>query len=107
MDKNRANQEVQAFAEALQKWAEEEPKREQKQLFLKWLLSRFESRGFEGPKVDKYVIKRADIEDIKITEAVMRAMESYNPDLLMNSSAQGGNIWPKAYGNIWPKAYST
>ena len=107
MDNNRANREIQAFAEAIQEWAEEGPKREQKQQFLKWLLSRCESRGFEGPSEYKYVSKRTGIEDIKIKEAVMRAMESYNPDLLMYSSVRGSNVWPKAYSNIWPKAYST
>jgi len=108
MDNNRANREVQAFAEAVQEWAEEEPKREQKQLFLKWLLSRCESRGFKGPEEeDKYVIKRTDIEDIKIKEAVMRVMAGYNPDLHTSGRVRGGPIWPKAYSNIWPKAYST
>ena len=108
MDNNRVNQEVQTFAEAIQKWAEEEPKREQKQLLLKWLLSRCGSRGFKGPEeVDKDAIKRTGIEDIKIKDAVMRAMAGYNPDLPTKSGLRGGPIWPKAYTPIWPKAYST
>ncbi len=108
MDNNRANREVQTFAEAVQKWAEEEPKREQKQLLLKWFLSRCESHGSKGPEEeDKDVIKRTDIEDIKIKEAVMRAMAGYNPDLPTSGGVRGCPIWPKAYTPIWPKAYST
>lgn len=113
--KKKPSIEVQAFANALQKWAEEEPKREQKQLLLKWLLSRCESRGFRGPcksrgskgskEEDKYVIKRIDIEDTKIKEAVMRAMAGYNPDLPTSGWIRGGPIWPRAYGDIWPRAY--
>lgn len=113
--KKKSSSEVQAFAKALQKWAEEGPKRKQKQLLLKWLLTRCESRGFEGPcklrrpkgpeEEDKYVVKRTDIEDVKIKEAVMRAMAGYNPDLPTSGWVRGGPIWPKAYGNIWPKAY--
>jgi len=117
MDNNRANREVQAFAEAVQEWAEEEPKREQKQLFLKWLLSRCESRGFKGacksrgskgPKEEnKYVIKRIDIEDTKIKEAVMRAMADYNPDLPTSGWIRGGPIWPRGYGDFWARGYGS
>jgi hypothetical protein len=112
--KKKPSGEVQAFAKSLQKWAEDGPKQNQKRLLLKWLLSRCESRGFKGThksrgskgvkEEDKYVIKRTDIEDIKIEEAVMRAMAGYNPDLPTSGWVRGGPIWPKAYGNIWPKA---
>jgi len=113
MDNNRANREVQAFAEALQKWAEEEPKREQKELLLKWLLSRCESRGFKsreskGPEEeDKYVIKRIDITEIEIKEAVMRAMAGYNPALSTSGWVRGGPIWPRGYGDFWPRGYGS
>ena len=92
----------------------EGPKGQQKQLLLKWLLSRCESRAFKGPsksrrsqgsEEDKYVIRRINIEDIKIKDAVMRAMADYNPDLPTSGWVRGGPIWPKAYGDIWPKAY--
>jgi len=115
--KKKPNPKVKAFANALQEWVEEGPKGEQKQKqrLLKWLLSRCESRGFKGPfksrgskgskGEDKYVIKRIDIEDIKIKEAVMRAMAGYNPDLPTSGWIRGGPIWPRAYGDIWPRAY--
>jgi hypothetical protein len=113
--KKKPSPEVRKFASALEKWAAEGSKREQKQRLLKWLLSRCESRGFKGPyksrgskaskEENKYVIKRIDIEDTKIKEAVMSAMADYNPDLPTSGWVRGGPIWPKAYGNIWPKAY--
>jgi len=109
--------EVAEFANALQEWAEEGTTQEQKQrqTLLKWLLSRTESggykdysksRGSKDPKEeDKDVAKRTNIEDVRIKEAVMRAMASYKSDLPTSSLAAGGSIWPKAYGYIWPKAY--
>ena len=112
--RRRPSPEVQAFANALEEWAAEGPKGQQKQLLLKWLLSRCESRAFKGPsksrrsqgsEEDKYVIRRINIEDIKIKDAVMRAMADYNPDLPTSGWVRGGPIWPKAYGDIWPRAY--
>jgi hypothetical protein len=114
---NKPSLELTEFANALQDWAAQGPAQEQRQreTLLKWLLSRCESRGFRGPcksrgskgpeEEDKYVIKRIDIEDIKIKEAVMRAMADYNPDLPTSGWIRGGPIWPKAYGDIWPRAY--
>ena len=111
--------EVEAFANALQKWAEKEPDaldeldREQKKRLLRWLLSRCESRGFKTSESkpvgeeDKYVIKRTDITDVKVKEAVMRAMKGYNPSLPTSGWVRGGPYWPKAYGEFWPKAYSS
>ena len=76
---------------------------------MKWLLSRCESRAFTGPskssrskgprEEDKYMIKRIDIDDIKIDETVMRAMAGYNPDLPTTGWIRGGPIWPRAYGS--------
>ena len=111
---NKPNPELTEFANALQEWAAKGPAQEQRQreTLLKWLLSRCESRGFKargskGSKEEdnKYVIKRIDIEDIKIQEAVMRAMAGYNPDLPTSGWIRGGPIWPRAYGDIWPRAY--
>jgi hypothetical protein len=114
-EEKKPNPEVQAFANELEEWAAKGIESQKKQLLLKWLLSRCESRGFKGPckssgskgpeEEDKYVIKRTDIEDIKIKDAVMRAMAGYNPDLPTSGWIRGGPIWPKAYGDIWPKAY--
>jgi hypothetical protein len=111
--KKKPSPEVQAFAEALQKWAAEGPDREQKQRLLKWLLSRCESRGFKSreskrPKEeDKYVIERKDITKIEIDKAVMRAMASYNPDLPTSGWVRGGPIWPRGYGDFWPRGYGS
>ena len=111
----KPNPEVKEFAEALKKWAEEEPNREQKERLLRWLLSRCESRGFTGPtkpsgskdpeEPDKYVIERIDISKIKIDKAVERAMKGYNPDLPTSGWVRGGPIWPRAYGDMWPRSY--
>jgi len=115
--KKKPNPEVKKFAKALEKWATEGSKGEQKkkERLLKWLLSRCESRGFKGPckprsskrsgEENKYVIKRINIEDTKIEEAVMHAMADYNPDLPTSGWIRGGPIWPRAYGDIWPRAY--
>lgn len=117
--KKKPSPEVKAFANALQEWGAEGPKREQKQKqrLLKWLLSRCESRGFKGacksrgskgPKEEnKYVIKRIDIEDTKIKEAVMRAMADYNPDLPTSGWVRGGPIWPRGYGDFWARGYGS
>lgn len=106
--KKKSSREVQAFANALQEWASQGHPREQKQreTLLKWLLSRCESHRFEGSK-GKYVIKRTDIKDINIKDAVKDALVGYNPDLPTSGWVRGGPIWPKAYGNIWPKAYGS
>ena len=109
----KTSPEVKEFANALNEWAAGRPDRE---LLLRWLLSRCESRGFKGPcrpsepespEKDKYVIERRNIRDIDIPEAVMRAMVGYNPDLPTSGWVRGGPIWPKAYGDIWPKAYGS
>lgn len=97
--------EVTQFAKALEEWAAEGPDREQRQRLLKWLLSRCGSHRFEGSK-GKYVIERTDIEDVKIKEAVKRAMAGYNPDLPTTGWVRGGPIWPKGYGDFWPKGYA-
>ena len=106
--KKKPSREVQAFATALQKWAEEEPKREQKQRLLKWLLSRCESHRFEGSK-GKYVIKRTPISKIDIDKAVMDALVGYNPDLPTSGWVRGGPIWPRGYGygDFWPRGYGS
>ena len=109
--------EVAEFADALQEWAEEGTTQEhkQRQTLLKWLLSRTEPGGFKDPskvrgsknpkEEDKDAVKRTNIEDIRIKEAVTRAMASYKSDLPTSGLAGSGSIWPKAYGYIWPKAY--
>ena len=109
--------EMAEFANALQEWAEQgtPPEQKQRQTLLNWLLSRPESRGFKGPsksrgskdpkEEDKDVVKRTNIEDGKIKEAVMCAMASYKSDLPTSGGVGSDTIWPKAYSNIWPKAY--
>ena len=105
--KKKTSPEVTEFANELQKWAAEGPDRERKQRFLRWLLSRCESRGSKGPEEeDKYVIGRIDINNIPIVETVERAMAGYNPDLPTSGWVRSGPTWPKAYSDIWPKAYS-
>lgn len=109
------NREVTDFATALKAWAEEGPDREQKQRLLKWLLTRCESRMFvapnkssgpkDAPEADKYILKRIDIDEIEIEQAVIRAMAGYNPSLPTNGWIRGGPVWPKAYGDVWPKGY--
>jgi len=103
--------EVQAFADALQDWAERGtgPDRGKRETLLKWLLSRCKSRGFElkgESGANKYIIERRPITDIDIKEAVMRAMAGYNPDLPTAGWVRGGPIWPKGYGDFWPKGYA-
>jgi len=106
--------EVQAFANVLEQWAAEGPKRQQKQQLLKWLLSRCESREFKDPnnprgskgsEEDKNVAKKTVAEGSRIKEAVTRALASYNPESPTSGFIQSTDIWPKAYGDIWPKAY--
>jgi hypothetical protein len=112
------NPEVTEFANALEEWAAQGPDQEQKQRLLKWLLSRCESRGFKGPRKspeskgdkkmkNKYVIKRKDIKDIDIKDAVERAMAGYNPDLPTSGWVRGGPIWPRGYGDFWPRGYGS
>jgi len=101
--------EVAEFANALQEWAEQgtTPEQKQRETLVKWFLSRPDSRGFKGPKEeDKHVVKRTNIEDGKIKEAVMCAMASYKSDLPTSGGAGSDPIWPKAYSNTWVKAYS-
>jgi len=108
-----SNPAIKDFAIALEKWVEGD---DEKQLLLKWLLSRCESRGFKGPgksskisdpRANRYLIERRSIEDLNIAKAVMRAMQGYNPHLPTGGWIRGGPIWPKAYGDIWPKAYGS
>jgi hypothetical protein len=110
--KKKISLEVTGFANALKKWAADDPDRGR---LLRWLLSRCESRGFKGPlksrgfkgpkEKGKYVIRRIDINNIPIVETVERALAGYNPDLPTSGWIRGGPIWPKAYGDMWPKAY--
>jgi hypothetical protein len=99
--KKKPSREVQAFANALQEWAAHDKQRE---TLLKWLLSRCESRRFEGSK-GKYVIKRRSIKDINVKDAVRDALAGYNPDLPTSGWVRGGPIWARAYGDIWSRAY--
>jgi hypothetical protein len=115
--KKKPSPKVRAFAEELQKWATQGKPGEQKQreTLLKWLLSRCESHGFKGPsksrrskgrkEKDKYVIRRIDIKDINIRDAVENALAGYNPDLPTSGWVRGGPIWARAYGDIWSRAY--
>jgi hypothetical protein len=111
--KEEANPEVKAFAKALQEWAKQGPAPEQRETLLKWLLSRCESRGFKSGKFrpvgeeDVSLIRRTNIKDIKIKQAVMRAMKGYNPDLSTSGWVRGGPFWQKGYGVFWQKAYSS
>ncbi|UCF16906.1 MAG: hypothetical protein JSW59_05495, partial [Phycisphaerales bacterium] len=110
-NKEKSNPEVKAFAKALQEWAEQGPASEQRETLLKWLLSRCESRGFKSGKSklgedDVYLIRRTGIGDIKIKQAVMRAMKGYNPNLPTSGWVRGGPFWQKGYGEFgWQKAY--
>lgn len=113
-EEKKPSPEVQAFANVLEQWAADGPKRQQKQQLVKWLLSRCETREFKGlnnprgskgSEGDKNVTKKTATEDSRIKEAVMRAMASYNPESPTSSYSLGSDIWPKAYGDIWPKAY--
>lgn len=113
----RPNPEVKAFAKALKEWAEKKPDdpdaltQEQKKRLLRWLLSRCESHGFKSHESknrkedNNYIIKRTGIKDIKIREAVMRAMKGYNPALPTSGWVRGGPFWLKGYGEFWQKAY--
>ncbi len=107
---NEPSREVQAFADALQHWAEQGSKqeREQKETLLRWLLSRSQSRRFKlrGASTDnKYIIKRTPIANIDINKAITDALAEYNPDLPTEGWVQGGPIWTKGYGSYWEKAY--
>lgn len=96
----RPSREVAEFASALEDWAAQgtQSERRQRTALLKWLLSRTVSRGFKDPEEDKYVVKKMDIEDIKIKEAVMRALAGYNAASPVAGWIRGP-IWPKGYGS--------
>ena len=95
---------VKEFAHELEMWAGKDKERE---ILVKWLLTRTVSHRFEGTE-GKFVIERTDINDFDIKKAVMHALADCKPNPGLNTSgwARGGPTWPKAYGgDAWMKAY--
>jgi hypothetical protein len=94
---------VEEFAKELMMWAGRDKERE---ILVKWLLTRTVSHRFEGTG-GKFVIERRPIGDFDIVKAVKHAMAHCkpNPGSSTTGWVRGGPTWPKAYAPGWLKAY--
>jgi hypothetical protein len=111
------NSEVTKFAAALNDWATQGPDREQKQLLLRWLLTRCESHSFKGwpdgkPQESRepdrrVIIRRLCMDQIDIVKAVERALADYHSDLSTSGWVRGGPIWLRSYGDVWLRSYGS
>ena len=95
---------VKEFARELEMWAGKDKERE---ILMKWLLTRTVSHRFEGTENSRFVIERMDINDFDIQKAVMHAMTDckLNPGSPTTGWVRGGPTWTRAYGSGWLKAY--